>query len=158
MKNNIDERKFELRFKVGALSIVLLAAIFFVGCIAAIPIAVHYYKGDNNYVATAEVRKNADDIWLAVLRLAEKRASESGGRIKILKRDDTERLLKATNEIQTAEVKIIAEGRRKSRIVITADVPDESKETELTREQEFAARIMKALCEEAKAECKLVEE
>ena len=136
----------------------MLAVIFFVGCIAAIPIAVYYYKGDDNFVATAEVRKNADDIWLALLRHAEKRVSETEGRIKILKRDDTERLLKATDEVQTAEIKIIAEGRRKSKIIITADVPDESKEKALTKEQEFAARIMKGLCEEAKANCKLVEE
>ena len=158
MKNNIDERKFEFKYTVGTLSILLLAVIFFVGCIAAIPIAVYYYKGDDTFVATAEVRKNADDIWLALLRHAEKRANESEGRIKILKRDDTERLLKATPQVQTAEVKIIAEGRRKSKIIITADIPDESKKKELAKEQEFAARIMKGLCEEAKANCKLVEE
>jgi hypothetical protein len=136
----------------------LLAVIFFVGCIAAIPVAVHYYKTNQNYVATAEVRRDADELWLGVLRLAEKRVSESGGQIKIIKRDDKERLLEASNEVQTAEVKIIAEGRRKSRIVVTADVPDESKETELAKEQEFAMSIMKALCEEAKAGCELVEE
>jgi len=158
MKNNIDERKFELRFKVGALSIVLLAVFFFVGCIAAIPVVVHYYKSNQNYVATAEIRQNADEVWLAVLRHAEKRGSESEGRIKTVKRDDNERMLEATDEVQTAEIKIISEGSRKSRIVITADVPDESKETELAKEQEFAMGIMKALCEEAKAGCKFVEE
>ena len=76
MKSNTSERKFELRFKVGALSIVLLAVIFFVGCVAAIPIVVYYYNTDDNYVATADVRQNADDLWLAMLRLAEKRAGE----------------------------------------------------------------------------------
>jgi hypothetical protein len=158
MKKNIDERKFELRFKVGVLSILLLAGIFFIGCIAAIPVVVHYYKTNQNYVATAEIRQDADEAWLAVLRLAEKRGSETGGQIKIVKRDDTERLLEVTDEVQTAEIKIIDEGRRKSKIIITADVPDESKETELAKEQEFAMRIMKDLCQEAKAECKFVEE
>ncbi|MGD8257776.1 MAG: hypothetical protein PVH56_09410 [Desulfobacterales bacterium] len=157
MKSNTSERKFELRFKVGALSIVLLAVIFFVGCVAAIPIVVYYYNTDDNYVATADVRQNADDLWLAMLRLAEKRAGEGEGELKILKRNDTERLLEATDGVQTGSVKIIPEGRRKSKIIVTADVP-KGEEKELEKEQELSARIMKNLCEEAKAECKLVEE
>ena len=135
----------------------ILSIIFFLGCVAAIPIAVYYYTTDNNYVATAEVRKNADDLWLATLQLVEKRAGEGEGKLKLLKRDDTERLLEATDGIQTASVKIIPDGRRKSKIIITADVPKGEKK-ELDKEQELAARIMKNLCEEAKAECKLVKE
>ena len=157
MKSNTSERKFELRFKVGALSIVLLAVIFFVGCVAAIPIVVYYYNTDDNYVATADVRQNADDLWLAMLRLAEKRAGEGEGELKILKRNDAERLLEATDGVQTGSVKIIPDGRRKSKIIVTADVP-KGEEKELEKEQELSARIMKNLCEEAKAECKLVEE
>jgi len=135
----------------------ILSIIFFLGCVAAIPIAVYYYTTDNNYVATAEVRKNADDLWLATLQLVAKRAGEGEGKLKLLKRDDTERLLEATDGIQTASVKIIPDGRRKSKIIITADVPKGEKK-ELDKEQELAAQIMKNLCEEAKAECKLVEE
>ena len=157
MKSNTSERKFELRFKVGALSIVLLAVIFFVGCVAAIPIVVYYYSTDDNYVATADVRQNADDLWLAMLQLADKRAGEGEGELKILKRNDTERLLEATDGVQTGSVKIIPDGRRKSKIIVTADVP-KGEEKELDKERELAARIMKALCGEAKAECKLVEE
>jgi hypothetical protein len=108
-------------------------------------------------VATADVRQNADDLWLAMLRLAEKRAGEGEGELKILKRNDTERLLEATDGVQTGSVKIIPEGRRKSKIIVTADVP-KGEEKELEKEQELSARIMKNLCEEAKAECKLVEE
>jgi hypothetical protein len=134
-----------------------LSVIFFLGCVAAIPIVVYYYNTDDNYVATAEVRKNADDLWLAVLRLAEKRAGEGEGNLKLLKRNDTERLLEATDGVQTGSIKIIPEGRRKSKIIVTADVP-KGEEKELDKEQELAARIMKNLCEEAKAECKLVEE
>jgi len=39
-----------------------------------------------------------------------------------------------------------------------ADVPQDDKKTELAKEKELAARIMKGICEEAKAKCKLVEE
>ena len=140
--------------KVAFVSI--LSVIFFLGCVAAIPVAVYYYKTHKHYVAHAEVRKNADDLWLAVLRLAERRAAEAEGKIEILKKNNTERLLEVTDGVQTASVKIIPDGRRKSKLVITADVP-KGEEKELDKEKELAARIMKRLCEEAKAECKLAE-
>ncbi len=144
-------------FKLNVMAFLsILSVIFFLGCVAAIPIVIHYYSTDDNYIATAEVRKNADDLWLAVLRLAEKRAEEGEGKIKILKRNDTERLLEATDGVQIASVKIIPDGRRKSKIIVTANVP-KGEEKELEKEQELAAQIMKNLCEEAKAECKLVE-
>ena len=144
-------------FKINKLAFVsILSVIFFLGCVAAIPVVIYYYNTDNNYVATAEVRKNADDLWLALLRLAERRAAEMEGKLEILKRNDTERLLEATDGIQTASVKVIPEGRRKSKIIITADLP-KGEEKELDKEKELAARIMKTLCEEAKAECKLAE-
>ena len=89
----------------------ILSVILFLGCVAAIPIAVYYYNTDDNYIATAEVRRNADDLWLAILRLAEKRVEAGEGKLKILKRDDTERLIEATDGVQTASVKIIPEGK-----------------------------------------------
>ena len=144
-------------FKINKVAFVsILSVIFFLGCVAAIPVVVYYYSTDNNYVATAEVRKNADDLWLDLLRLAERRAAEAEGKIEILKKNNTERLLEVTDGVQTASVKIIPDGRRKSKLVITADVP-KGEEKELDKEKELAARIMKTLCEEAKAECKLVE-
>ena len=148
--------KYNFKLNIVALSSIL-TVIFFLGCVAAIPIVVYYYNTDDNYIATAEVRKNADDLWLAVLRLAEKRAGEGEGKLKLLKRNDTERLLEATDGFQTGSIKIIPDGRRKSKIIVTADVP-KGEEKELDKEQELAARIMKNLCEEAKAECKLIEE
>ena len=148
--------KYNFKLKMLAF-LSILSIIFFLGCVAAIPIVVYYYNTDDNYIATAEVRKNADDLWLAVLRLAEKRAGEGEGKLKLLKRNDTERLLEATDGVQTGSIKIIPDGSRKSKIIVTADVP-KGEEKELDKEQELAARIMKNLCEEAKAECKLVEE
>ena len=73
MKNKAG-KKFRFIFKT--LPFLLLTTILFWGCIAAIPIAIHYYQGDKHYVATATVRKNADDVWLAVLRLGEKAETE----------------------------------------------------------------------------------
>ena len=147
--------RYNFKFKMMAF-LSILSVIFFLGCVAAIPIAVYYYNTDDHYIATAAARRNADDLWLAIFRLVEKRAETGEGKIKILKRDDTERLLEATDGVQTASVKIIPEGRRKSKLIIIANVP-KGEEKELEREKELAARIMKNLCEEAKAECKLVE-
>ena len=144
-------------FKLNRLALVtFLVVTFFLGCVAAIPVVIHYYSTDNYYVATAEVRKNADDLWLDLLRLTERRTAEAKGKIEILKKNNTERLLEATDGIQTASVKVIPDGRRKSKIIVTADLPEEE-EKELDKEKELAARIMKNLCEEAKAECRLVE-
>ena len=140
--------------RVTFLSVLLIS--FILGCVAAIPIAVYYYKSHQHYVAQADVRKNADDLWLDVLRLAERRTAETEGKIEILKKNNTERLLEVTDGVQTASVKIIPDGRRKSKLVITADVP-KGEEKELDKEKELAAQIMKRLCEEAKAECKLAE-
>jgi hypothetical protein len=150
------EMKFQFKhYKVVLLSIIV--AVFCLGCVAAVPIAVYYYSTDFNYIATAEVRKDADELWLAVLRTVEKYVGEGGQKLKILKRDDTERLLEATDGDQVGSIKIIPEGRRKSKIIVTADVP-KGDEKESDKEQELAAYIMKSLCEEAKAECKLVKE
>jgi hypothetical protein len=151
------------RSKVGfglrsvGLLVVFLTAISLLACVAAIPVVVYYYHTDNNYVVEADVRKDADELWLAVLRVREKREGEGEGRLKILDINHTERVMKATDGVQTGELKVIPVGKRKSRITIIADVP-KGEEREREKEQELAAQIMKTLCEEAEAECKLVEE
>ena len=77
--------KYNFKFKMMAF-LSILSVIFFLGCVAAIPVVIYYYNTDDNYVATAEVMRNADDLWLRVLRLAEKRVAETEGKIKILKK------------------------------------------------------------------------
>ena len=90
----------------------ILSVAIVVGCVAAIPIAVHYSSTDDKYVAVAEVRKDADELWLAVVRAAEKREGESEGEMKILKKDSTARLLEATDGVQTASIGVIPTGER----------------------------------------------
>ena len=147
-----SKSRFGLR-SVGLL-VVLLAVISLLACIAAIPIAVVYFQTDENYVAEADTRKSADEMWAVIVRLADE--AEREGRAEILNRDEKEYLLEATDGVQNAEIKVIPRGRRKSRVTVVATVP---KEEEKRKEEadELAARIMKRLCEEAKAGCKLVE-
>jgi hypothetical protein len=135
----------------------ILSVAIVVGCVVAIPVAVHYSSDDDKYVATAEVGKDADELWLAVVRAAEKREGESEGEMEILKKDSTARRLEATDGVQTASIEVIPVGEKKSKVIITADTP-EDKGKEIDKDKELAARIMKALCEEAKAKCELVEE
>ena len=141
--------KSNFKQKLLAFFSLFLLFVFFAGCIAAIPVVVYYYSTDDGYVATADVNKSADEMWQSTTRLAEKRVAE--GRVKILKKDDSERLIKVTDDVQTAQVKVISKEDGGSKIIVKADVPDEKKEEEL------ALRIMKNLCEEAKADCKLAE-
>ena len=153
---NVDTPMSEIRFRFRrvALAVVLVATISLVACFAAIPIAIYYYKTSENYVAKADAKESADEIWAAVVRLAEKRKAE--GKVKILEKDDRERMMKVTDGVQTAEAKIIPVGKNESKIMITADIPKEEKGRK-EKEQELAARIMKNLCEEAKASCTFVE-
>ena len=145
--------KFDNELIRGVLISILPVAMF-VGCVAAIPVAVHYSSSDDKYVATANVEKNSDELWQAVVRAAEKREGESAGEMKILKKDDAARRLEATDGVQTATVEVTSVGEKKSTVIVTADAPDEDGQ-EIDEEKELAARIMKALCDEAKANCEL---
>ena len=153
---DVTESKSNLRFGLRSvgLPVVCLAAMSLLACIALIPIAVHYFKTEKNYVAEADARKGADEIWTAIVQLGEK--AETDGRGEILERNDTERLLKITNRVQTAEVKVISLGKRKSRVTIMASVP-KGEDSEIERAKELSMSMMKGLCEEAKADCKLKE-
>ena len=141
-------------FRSVGFLLVFLAAIFLVRCIS-IPVALYYFQTDRSYVAKADARKSADEVWTVVVRLAEEEEAE--GRIEILERDDTERLVKSTDGVQTAELKVIPLGKRKSRVTIMADVP-KGEEEEREKEKELAIRTMNRLCDKAKAGCTLIEE
>jgi quinol monooxygenase YgiN len=149
-----EKMNYNFKSNLAAFFSLFLLVIFFAGCVAAIPVIVYYYATDDGYVATADVDQNADEVWQAVTQLAEKRVAE--GRISIVqKKGDPDMLLRVTDKIQTAEVKVISKKEGGSKIIIKADVPSESKEEEAKKEEELALRIMKNICEEAKADCKL---
>jgi len=133
-----------------------LAATFFAGCIAAVPIIIHYAAADDGYVATAEVDESADELWQSITELADKRVAE--GRIKIVEKEDSDRRMEVTDDVQTAEIMVDAKEGGGSKIIVRADVLDEKDEkVEEKKEEELALGIMKQLCEKAKADCKIVE-
>ena len=79
----------------------VVTALSFFACIAAIPIAIHYAKSKEGYVAEAEIPAPAEKVYRAAVSLAEERAPE----VKILKKDDENRVIEVTDDIQKASLK-----------------------------------------------------
>ena len=149
MKHNLKQNS------IVSFSLFLIAT-FFAGCIAAVPVIIYYAAHEDGYVATADVDESADELWQSITELADKRVAE--GRIKILEKEDSDRRLEVTDDVQTAEIKVDPKEGGGSKIIVRADVPDEKDEkVEEKKEEELALRIMKQLCEKAKADCKIVE-
>jgi hypothetical protein len=145
-------RNFVHPRSVGLL-IVLLVATSLLACPVVIPVAVHYFKTDDNYVAEADVSSSADEVWAAIVRLGKQ--AESDGRAKIIESNDTKRLMEITDGVQTANLKVIPLEESKSSVTIVASLP-KGEEIEKEREKELALSMMKGLCGEAKAGCKFV--
>ena len=76
---------------------------------------------------------------------------------EIIKRNDTKRMLRITDGVQTADVKVMPLGESKSRVTIVASLP-KGEELKREREEELAMSMMKGLCEEAKTGCKFIKE
>ena len=146
--------RFRLR-SVGLTVVVLVTAISLMACVAAIPVAIYYFKAPNAYVAQADTKRSADEVYALVAQLTGEAKAE--GRVEILDRDDEKRMIKITDGVQIAAVKVMPLDKRTSRINVVADVPSDE-EGEEDKETELAARIMKRLCEEANAKCEFVEE
>ena len=153
----VDTPMSMIRFRLRSVgpTVVLVAAISLMACVAAIPVAIHYFQTPENYVAQADTKRSAEEVYALLVRVAEKAKAE--GRGEMLERDDTKRMIKMTDGVQIATAKVMPLEKRKSRITVIADVPEEV-EREKEKEKELAARIMKRLCEKAKAKCTFVEE
>jgi len=75
-------------------SLVIFATVMsFLGCVAAIPVAVIYYEREHEYIVTAQVPKNADTVFQTAKEVSEEMSTE--GKIKILKTEDHKRLIEA---------------------------------------------------------------
>ncbi len=111
---------------------------------------------DDGYFATADVDENADKLWQSITQFADKQVEE--GRIKVLEKEDSDQRMDVADDVHTGEIKVDEKEGGGSKIIVEADVPDEKEEkVEEEKEEELALRIMKQLCENAKADCKIVE-
>jgi hypothetical protein len=141
---------FTMKF-LGYLMAVVTTLSFF-ACIAAIPIAIHYAKSKEGYVAEAEIPAPAEKVYRAAISLAEERAPA----VKILKKDEEKRVIEVTDDIQKASLKAEPITPENTGVIIKADVPKvEGKEKEYEKEQEkeLALRILKNLCTKLNVQC-----
>jgi len=118
--------------------VVVLTAALFLGCIAAIPIAIKYYKESQNYVAKAELPASAEKVYSTAVSMAEEKE------LKILEKDDKDLLIKVTDGKQTASLKAEAVSPDKTEITVTASIPESQERKE--EQKELALRIIDKLC------------
>ncbi|MGH7833038.1 MAG: hypothetical protein ACREQK_05295 [Candidatus Binatia bacterium] len=109
------------------------------GCLLAVPVAVHYYQSTREYVATAEVAEDAQTVYRTAVKEAQARAST----IRIVRRDDSGRLLEITDGVPTASIKAVSLSGERTEIVVVADGSKGGKE----KEQELALRIIRILAD-----------
>ena len=123
-------------------SMMVAAALSVTGCVLlAVPVAIKYYQSTREYVATAEIGMDAE----AVYRTAVKEAQARSSTIKILKRDDSGRLLEITDGSQTASLKAVPLASDRTEIVVVADVPKSAGGKK--GEQELALRIISTVAD-----------
>ena len=159
MTKEILETKKGIGLRLVGLAVVFLTVMSLMACFVAIPPAVNYYKTRDAYVATVTLKVDAEEVYNAVVTVAEEKASE--GNIKITNKAPQILFLEATDGVQTVSVKVNKVRTRQTNMVITANIPDKegvSKELEKNREKELAARIMTNICQELNQNCTLVEQ
>ena len=132
------------------MSVVILTAISFIGCIAAIPVAVMYYKGKENYVAKAELPAPAQKVYDTAVSMAEEK------QVKIIEKDDKNLLIKVTDEKQTASLKAVAISEDKTEITVTASIPEAKERKE--EQKELALRIIDNVCAKLEVKCTIAEQ
>ena len=109
------------------------------GCVAAIPVAVVYYKDQQKYHATAEIPVLPDKVYAAAVSLAEEKE------LKIVKKDDANRIIVVTDGKQTASLSAKPLGDDKTEVAVVADIPEAKERKE--EQKELAMRVIDKVCE-----------
>jgi len=133
--------------------IVFVIAISLLSCIAAIPVAVKYFKDQNQTKAKAEMPVPAEKVYQTALSMAEEK------NLQILKKEDEKLYLEATDGVQTASLKAEAAGNDKSEVTVIATLPsEEEKEKRKEGEKELTLRIINRICERLEVKCTIMKE
>lgn len=132
------------------MSVVVLTVTSFLSCVAAIPVAVMYYKGKENYVAKAELPAPAQKVYDTAVSMAEEK------QVKIIEKDDKNLLIKVTDEKQTASLKAVAVSGDKTEITVTASIPEAKERKE--EQKELALRIINNVCAKLEVKCTIAEQ
>jgi len=110
----------------------------FLGCVAAIPVAVMYYKAKENYIAKAELPAPAQKVFSTALSMAEEKE------VEIIEKDDKNLFIKVTDGKQTASLKAVPVSSDKTEITVTSSIPEAKERKE--EQKELALRIIDNVC------------
>ena len=91
MTNKIYRQADGFGPKLAGRLVIFLTVLSFLGCVAAIPVAVVYYEKEHEYVVTVQVPKNADKVYQTAVEVSEEMSTE--GKVKVVKREDKKRLI-----------------------------------------------------------------
>jgi hypothetical protein len=145
--------------RLVGLSVAFMTVLSLMACFAIIPPAVNYYKTRDAYVATVTLNVEAEKVYDAVVTVAEEKARD--GKIEITNKAPQILYLEATDGVQTASIKVNKVSKKKTNVVITADIPDQegvADELARNRERELAVRAMRSMCQALNQSCELVEQ
>jgi hypothetical protein len=132
-------KKLNIMPRAVGMLVASVMALSILGCVAAIPVAVKYYKEKEKYVATAEIPAPAEKVYAAAVSLTEEKE------VKLVKKDDTKRYIEVTDGKQTASLSAEPLGSDKTTITVVADIPEAKDRKE--EEQELAMRVIDKVCE-----------
>lgn len=128
--------------------VMLVAMISMMACVAAIPLAIKYYKDQNQITAKAETTVPAEKVYATAVSIAEEKD------VKILKKEDDKFYLEVTDGVQTASFKAEVTDKGTTAITITASIAaEEPAEQKKEQEEELAHRIMNWICQRLNAQC-----
>lgn len=129
---------------------VLSTAASLLACVvAAIPI-IYYATKEGGVVVTAQIDRDANEVWEATVRTAEKLPN-----VKIVERDDEEFFLKAVEEgtENRGGIKVTSIGKRTSQLIVRGEAPEGDEATH----KKLAVRIVEDICNELGVKYTLVE-
>lgn len=118
----------------------------FVACVAAVPVAVRYYKSSKFQTATVQVNAKAEDVYRTALRLI-----DEDPQIKLLKKDDKKFMVEAEKGELQGSIKTTSISEKQSQLVVTADAGEKEEDKKL------ALRIVTRICDKLGVKYTVVE-
>lgn len=132
------------------IAIAVFMVLSFLGCIAAVPVAIIYYKDKENYIAKADLPAPAQKAYETAVGMAEEKE------VKITEQDDKNLFIKVTDGKQTASLKAVEAGSNKTEITVTASIPKDKEREE--EQKELGLRIIHKICAKLDVKCTIVKQ
>ncbi len=136
-----------------SLVVVFLAITSLMSCIAAIPVAVMYYKEANKTKATAEMPVPPDKVYSTAVSMAQEKG------LQIVKKEDEKRYIEVTDGVQTGSLRAVPMENGNTEVTVVAAVPsEEEKEKRKEQEKELTLRIINRICERLEVKCTITKQ